>query len=71
MTRYQTLTDAGPVREADACCPGCGQAAVVYLSAATHPLLGPEEALECPNEFHFRVCCGWTGRLRGGVWVGR
>lgn len=55
-------------REANVCCPGCGQA-VFYLDGSTHPLEGPLDALSCPVEFNVTVCCGWRGRLQGGYWL--
>lgn len=55
-------------REANVCCPGCGQG-VFFNDCVSYPLTGPEDRLSCPVRWT-TPCCGWTGRLCDGYWIG-
>lgn len=58
-----------PPRYYDVSCPGCGY--VAGVSQAEWPFSRPPDGMTCRRLLRFRVCCGWTGWLWRGRWVGR
>ena len=54
----------------DVTCPGCGWH-VAAISQARWPFEGPRDRLSCRRPIEWTYCCGWSGWLRRGFWVGR
>lgn len=67
---WTELNADGNTTEVDACCPGCGQA-FFNLPPGQHRLYGDPEHPSLLGLVGPTVCCGWTGHLVEGYWVGK